>query len=68
MKIHQISTKHLSIDDVKRIVSEDYKIALSSEARKRIQDCRDYLDRKMETQKEPSTALLPGSVRCVISR
>ena len=36
MKIHQISTKHLSIDDVKRIVSEDYKIALSPEARKRI--------------------------------
>ena len=53
MKVYQISTKHLSIDDVKRIVSEDYKIALSPEARKRIQDCRDYLDHKMETQKEP---------------
>ena len=60
MKIHQISTKHLSIDDVKRIVSEDYKIALSPEARKRIQDCRDYLDRKMETQKEPIYGVTTG--------
>ena len=60
MKIHQISTKHLSIDDVKRIVSENYKIALSPEARKRIQDCRDYLDRKMETQKEPIYGVTTG--------
>ena len=37
-----------------------YKIALSPEARKRIQDCRDYLDRKMETQKEPIYGVTTG--------
>ncbi len=60
MKVHQISSKHLSIDDVKRIVSEGYKIALSAEAKKRIQDCRDYLDNKMETQKEPIYGVTTG--------
>lgn len=60
MKVHQISSKHLSIDDVKRIVYEGYKIALSAEAQKRIQDCRDYLDNKMETQKEPIYGVTTG--------
>ncbi len=60
MKVHQISSKHLSIDDVKRIVSEGYKIALSAEAKKRIQDCRYYLDNKMETQKEPIYGVTTG--------
>lgn len=60
MKIHQISTKHLSVDDVRRIIEEDYKIALSAEAQKRIQDCRQYLDNKMETQKEPIYGVTTG--------
>ncbi|MDR0830357.1 MAG: histidine ammonia-lyase [Prevotellaceae bacterium] len=60
MKTHQISTKHLSINDVKRIISDNYKLALSPEAQKRIQDCRDYLDNKMETQKEPIYGVTTG--------
>ena len=60
MKIHQISSKHLSINDVKHIISEDYKLVLSTEAQKRIKDCRDYLDRKIEAQKEPVYGITTG--------
>ena len=60
MKIHQISSRHLSIDDVRKIVYEGYKLALSPEAQKKIQDCRDYLDKKMETQKEPIYGVTTG--------
>ncbi|MDR1544189.1 MAG: histidine ammonia-lyase [Prevotellaceae bacterium] len=60
MKIHKISSKHLSIDDVKRIISEDYKLVLSPEAQKKITDCRRYLNNKMETQKEPVYGVTTG--------
>ncbi len=60
MKIHQISSQQLSIDDVKRIVEEGYKLALSQDARERIEKCRNYLDSKMETQKEPIYGVTTG--------
>ena len=32
MKIHEISPAKITIDDVKRIVNEDYKLKLSDES------------------------------------
>ena len=60
MKTHAISSAHLSIDRVKEIIKESYQLVLSQEAIDRIQACRDYLDRKMETQKEPIYGITTG--------
>ena len=60
MKTHAISSAHLSIDRVKEIMNENYQLVLSDEAKERIQACRDYLDCKMETQKEPIYGITTG--------
>ena len=60
MKIHEISPAHLTIDDIRRIVREGYQLKLSEESVRRIQACRDYLDNKMKTQKEPIYGVTTG--------
>lgn len=60
MKIHEISPAHLTIDDIRRIVCEGYQLKLSEESVRRIQACRDYLDNKMKTQKEPIYGVTTG--------
>lgn len=60
METHHISAEWLTIDRVGRILSENMKIALSDDAKKRIIACREYLDNKMETQKEPIYGITTG--------
>ncbi|MDE5940501.1 MAG: histidine ammonia-lyase [Muribaculaceae bacterium] len=60
METHHISAEWLSIDRVAEILSNDIKIDLSDDARRRIVNCREYLDRKMETQKEPIYGITTG--------
>ena len=50
--IHHISAEHLTVDRVREILENNIKIDLSEDAKKRIVRCREYLDNKMETQKE----------------
>lgn len=47
---HYHITEQLSLDDVKRIISNKLTLSLSVEARTRIQTCRDYLDKKMSAE------------------
>lgn len=58
--IHHISAEHLSIDRVREILDNNYKLDLSEDAVKRIVRCREYLDRKMENQKEPIYGITTG--------
>lgn len=60
METHHISAEWLTIDRVGRIINENMKIALSEDAKKRIIACREYLDNKMETQKEPIYGITTG--------
>ena len=60
MKTHAISSAHLSIDRVKEIIKAGYQLVLSKEVIERIQACRDYIDRKMDTQKEPLYGITTG--------
>lgn len=60
METHHISAEWLTIDRVGRILNENIKIALSDDAKKRIIACREYLDNKMETQKEPIYGITTG--------
>ncbi len=58
--IHEISSAHLSIDCVEAILKESKKLALSEDAVKRIVRCREYLDNKMKSQKEPIYGVTTG--------
>jgi histidine ammonia-lyase len=60
MKIHEISPDHLTIEDIKKIIRKGYQIKLSDESVRRIQACRDYLDNKMKTHKEPIYGITTG--------
>ncbi len=58
--IHHISAEHLSIDALRTITQQNYKIALSDDARKRVIACREYLDEKMQTQQGPIYGVTTG--------
>lgn len=60
MKTHYISSKELDFDTIKEILFQDYQLALSDDAIKRIEKCRNYLDNKMETQEEPVYGVTTG--------
>ena len=60
METHHISSEHLTIDCVEHILKNNVRLALSDDARNRITACREYLDRKMETQKEPIYGITTG--------
>lgn len=60
MNIHHISSQHLSIPKVREIIENNYKLELSDSAIALIQKCRDYLDKKMKTQKEPIYGITTG--------
>lgn len=57
---YTISPAHISIDDIKSIIREHRTLRLSDESIARIQKCRDYLDNKMKTQKEPIYGVTTG--------
>ncbi len=60
MKIHHICNKPLSLDRVWEIVNEGYTLALSPEAEARVLKCREYLNNKMKSQKEPIYGITTG--------
>ena len=58
--IHEISSAHLSIERVAEILSGGFRLALSQDAVERIVRCREYLDNKMRSQKEPIYGVTTG--------
>ena len=58
--IHYISSDILSLENLNVILTQDIKLALSEEARANIEKCRNYLDRKMETQETPIYGINTG--------
>lgn len=57
---HLISSDHLSLEQVRKIIDEKYTIALSDDAKCRIEKCRCYLDDKMDRQSEPIYGITTG--------
>lgn len=60
MEIHHISSEHLSIERVGEILDRHCRLELSDSAVKAITDCREFLDKKMESQKEPIYGITTG--------
>ena len=51
--VHQISTAELTLEEAYYIAFGQCKLELSAHAEKRINKCRTYLDKKVETSSEP---------------
>ena len=60
MEVHHISAAPLTIDRVEEIITSRIPLALSDDARARIARCREYLDHKMTSQKEPIYGITTG--------
>ena len=60
MKIHKISSEHLSISQISEIIKGNYRLELSEEARERIRHCREYLDNKISTDTKPVYGVTTG--------
>ena len=58
--IHYISTEGLTLKKIEEIITNKMDIALGEDAIARINKCRDYLNTKMETQKEPIYGVTTG--------
>src|SRR5690606_6242474 len=57
---HYISTEVLTLEKISDIITHQKKLSLSEEAKINIQKCRDYLDRKMETNVDPIYGINTG--------
>lgn len=62
--VYQIGSGELTFDIIERIINENLKLELASEARERIQKCRDYLDKKIANSDTRFMVLPPDSARC----
>ncbi|MDR0970704.1 MAG: histidine ammonia-lyase [Lentimicrobiaceae bacterium] len=60
MNIHYISTEKLTFERIAAIIGNNFQLALSNDAKTRIEKCRSYLDKKMETQEEPIYGVSTG--------
>ena len=58
--IHYVTAEHLTIARVEEILTKGYKLALSDDAKQRINHCREYLDKKMEDVGRPIYGVTTG--------
>ncbi|MGB5988149.1 MAG: histidine ammonia-lyase [Marinifilaceae bacterium] len=59
-KIHYISPENLTFTKIEEILDNDYKLALSDESKKLIQDCKDFLDKKIKESEKPLYGITTG--------
>jgi len=57
---HYISSDLLSLETINQILLENKSLALSEEAKVNIQKCRNYLDKKMQSQTDPIYGINTG--------
>ena len=46
--MHYITSDVLSLENIQQIISQNFKLSLSEEAKINIQKCLEYLDKKMK--------------------
>ncbi|MCD4790756.1 MAG: histidine ammonia-lyase [Bacteroidales bacterium] len=60
MSTHYINSDILDFETLAKILKENKKLELSDEAKEKIVKCRNYLDKKLESQKEPIYGINTG--------
>ena len=58
--VHLITNKTLDLKTISEVILEGKQLKLSDEAITRIENCRRYLDEKMETHSEPIYGINTG--------
>ena len=58
--VHHINSERLTIAKVEEILKNGHKLELSENARRRIINCRKYLDEKMENTERPIYGVTTG--------
>jgi histidine ammonia-lyase len=60
MKVHHISSEKINLSQIEEILTGTYKIALSNDAKNRINRCREYLDKKIQSTNKPIYGITTG--------
>ena len=60
METHHISTKPLTADKIKEIITNRYRLELSAESAQAVRKCREYLDSKMDDIRRPVYGVTTG--------
>ena len=60
MTYHFNPEERLTLDKIQEIIDKKMTLALSEEAKRRIEKCRNYLNQKMENQKVPIYGVTTG--------
>ncbi len=60
MKKYVIGLDHWSINTIEEIINKNYEIELSDEAKSKIIECRNYLDKAIETSESPIYGINTG--------
>jgi histidine ammonia-lyase len=47
MKTYPISTQHLKVDELRTVLNETFRLELADEAKQKVQQCRNYLEQKI---------------------
>lgn len=58
--IHKISPERLTFERIEEVLTSNSKLTLSEKAKTTITKCRNYLDEKIKTQKEPLYGISTG--------
>ena len=58
--VHYISPSPLTFEVIDNILKKNYTLALSEESKKLINDCKAYLDHKIETSAKPLYGITTG--------
>lgn len=58
--IHYISPEKLTFERIEEILENDYKLELSEESVKLINDCKEYLDKKIRESEKPLYGITTG--------
>lgn len=58
--VYSIGAEDLTFEIIEKIINENLKLELSSEAKERIERCRDYLDTKIEQSEQPLYGITTG--------
>jgi len=58
--VYMVGSGALTLDIVEKIINENMRLELSAEAKKRIQNCRDYLDKRIAESKDPLYGITTG--------
>ncbi len=60
LETYEIGSSQLTYDLIEKLLKDNTKLVLSEEAKKRIEHCRNYLDKKMEDTEHPVYGVTTG--------